>query len=653
MKLKMIESREKGVLGKTLRINLSNGICVDEDFTGNYVDFMGNQAIKILYDELPNWVTPFDPRNKIVVSCGTLVGTLAPGACKMNISTLGPVTGGWSTGALDSHVGLEMKATGYDSLIIEGRSKKPCYLYITEEGAQIRDAEFLWGKTTWETLDALREEFNDSQMHTISIGPAGENLSRNACIMQDKNRACGRCGIGAVWGSKNLKALVCKGNMKIKVADPERFMKRVSEVRRRITNNPVSQKMGKYGTLSAFPRKQEICGIPYKNFQHCKMPEEVEEKMNPMRLVDKYQTSRQGFPGCVICCGREVEITEGKYKGTKANMNQWEVLGSISGKLAVHNPEFMIVANMECNKMGIDVDVVGGAIAWAMECYDRGLLTKEDTGGLEIKWGDEEMILKLLRMMSYREGFGDLLAEGAARAAELFGHNTDYYAMHVKKQDLYELLRSSNGWCLGTVTATRGGGHTQGAPTCEQSSTEMDDAVARRVFGIPAKLALDPAAYDGKAKLVYYHEILHRMCNSFGVCLFNTVHWDVEFMNLEDLADIISAAVGYEITVKDMEKAAMRQLNMEKAFNLRFTDFDRKDDYPPLREMKEPISSGSRKGWKIDPEKFDKMLDEYYIMHGWDTETSYPTRANLEALGLSKVADDLEKIGKLGKAKHD
>lgn len=635
--------------GKTLRINLTNGWTKIEDYSALFDSYMGHYAPRILYDQLLDGTTPFDPRNIVILSCGALMGTLAPGSCKMSMSTLSPVTGGWGTGSSDSHVGLAMKATGFDNLIMEGRAPKPSYLYLTEAGVEIRDAAFLWGKTTWETLDLLRSELDDPQLHVLSIGPAGENLSRNACVIQDRNRAFGRCGTGAVLGSKNIKAIVCKGSRPVRVADPERFFKRVQALREVMLASDTYKKMSQYGTLSCFERKQEICGIPYMNFQQCRIPDEYASRMNPMKLVDKYQTSRQGFPGCVLCCGREVTITEGKYKGVHANMNQWEIMGAIMGKCRVLNPEFMIVVSMRCNQMGIDVDVVGGAVAWAMECFERGILTKEDTGGLEIRWGDEEMILKLIDMMSYREGFGDLLAEGSARAAERLGRGSEYYAIHMKKQDLYEMPRSSNAWCLGATTSTRGGGHTTGTPGYEQNAKGMDNDACLRLFGMTAQEVQDPESYEGKAKLVYYMESLHRMCNSLGVCNFNTAHWDITFANMDDLAELTSAAIGHEVTPQMMEDAAMRQLNLEKALNLRFTHFDRRDDYPPEREMREAIPTGARKGWRIDRKKYGVMLDEYYKMHDWDPATSYPTRKALERYGLGAIADDLERIGKLGK----
>lgn len=635
---------------KTLRVNLTTGQISVEDYSSLYDDWLGGSglAAKILYDELRDWHTPYDPMNKIIISSGVLIGTVAPGACKMSISTLSPVTGGWGTGSSDSHVGVQLKQAGYDNIIIEGRSHKPCYLWITDEEVELRDATGLWGMTTFETLDAIREELGDHTLHVLSIGPAGEHLSRNACIIQDTNRAFGRCGSGAVMGSKNLKAVVCKGNQPVKIADPKRFYEKSLECRKRIAATRSAETLGKYGTTSAFKNKQKIGGLPYRNFQETRIPDEIAINLNPNDVIDKYQVGRQGFPGCAIACGRKMHLTDGPYAGLKTNMNQWEVVGSIIGKLGVKEATFMLKANDRCNELGLDVDVAGGAIAWAMECYQRGIITKEDTGGLALEWGDEEVILKLIEMMSYRQGFGNILAEGSWRAADIIGRDSEYYSMHVKKQDLYELTRSSMGWCLGTATSTRGGGHTTGTPNCEQSGLSIDNEMALKVLGVTADVAMDLGGYEGKAKIVYYHEILHRICNSAGICIFNTIHMDMNFLNLDDLVDLLTAATGREFTREKLEEIAMRQLNTEKALNLRFTDFARKDDFPPQREMQEPMPTGSRKGFKVDNEKYNTMLDEYYEMHGWEKKTSYPSRKAFNKLGLEKIADDMERIGKLG-----
>lgn len=637
--------------GICLRINLSTGKITKEDRSEDFSMWMGGSglAAKILYDELCDWVTPYDPMNKVIFASGALVGTVAPGACKMSVSTLSPVTGGWATGSSDSHIGLELKYAGYDCLILEGRAYAPCYIYIEDDLVELRDASHLWGLTTWETLDTLRGELDDSELHVISIGPAGENLSRSACVMQDRNRAFGRCGTGAVLGSKNFKALVVKGSGRVKVAQPERFLAHTLVCRKRITSSKTAKALGEYGTVNCYLKKQEMCGIPFKNGQACCLPDDYVEDVSPLRVIEKYQIARQGFPGCALCCGRVISITDGKYKGFTANMNQWEVVGSIMGKTAVRDGRFMVVANALCNQLGLDVDVAGGAIAWAMECYQRGIITATDTGGLELEWGNEETILELISQMSYRKGFGNVLAEGSARASELIGRGSEYYAMHVKKQDLYELMRSSNGWCLGTSVSTRGGGHTTGAPTCDANGMPVDDEASKRILGIPGDVAGDPKEYRYKAQLVYYFEVLHRMCNCTGICIFNSAGYDIGFVNTEDIAELMSAATGREYTVKDLEEIAMRQLNLEKAFNLRFTGFARKDDYPPERELCEPIPYGKRKGWKIDREKYDEMLDDYYAMHGWDKASSYPTRKTLEKYHLGNVADDLERLGKMGK----
>lgn len=645
----MKKSETYAYAGKVLRINLSSKQIIEEDYSDLYDDWLGGFAIKILYDELPNWITPYDVGNKIVFSAGMLLGTLTPGACKISVSTLGPVTGGWATGSADSYVGMEMKHSGYDHIIIEGKAHKPCYLWITDKAVEIRDASHLWGKTTWETLDSIREELRDPTLHVLSIGPAGENMARGGCIIQDKNRAVGRCGTGSVMGSKNLKAIVCKGTKPIRIADKERFGKRVSEVRDRINSSPGTEVFKKSGTLgSNFDIKQKVCTIAYKNFQDCSWPEDVHKKIDMRELIEKYQVAKQGFPGCVLCCGRHLNITDGPYKGLSTEACQWEMVGGFMAKLGVEEPTFAFKANSLCNQMGMDIDSPSGAIGWAMECFEKGILTKEDTDGLEVTWGNTEVILKLIRKMSYREGFGDILAEGCARAAEIIGRGSEKYAFHVKKQDLYETVRGTNGWGLGTMVSTRGGGHTTGAPWWEHKTSQIDDETAFKLLGIrnfkQARLA---TGYTGKAHMVYRAEILSRICNTTGVCFFNTIFQNFDYMNLHDLAEIISAAVGREYTVDDLETIAMRQLNLEKVFNLRFTDFGRKDDIPHPRNF-EPIPSGTLAGWKLDEEKYNKMLDEYYEIHGWNKETSYPTRETLEKYGLSKTADHLESIDKLG-----
>jgi aldehyde:ferredoxin oxidoreductase len=633
--------------GNVLRVNLSSRTYSIEP-TSTYVrDWLGSSgmAIKILYDELRSWVTPYDPANKLIFAAGALLGTPAPAANKMSVSTLGPVTGGWASGLSDSYFGGELKYAGYDAVVIEGRAHRPVYLWIHDERVEIRDASNLWGMTTWETLERIRKDLRDPSLHTVSIGPAGENLVRGACVIQDKGRACGRCGMGAVMGAKNLKAIVAKGTGAIRVAEPKRFMKISGELRRRIAGTERAKQMQKYGTLFFLPAKQKLCGMCYKNFQELRLPDEMAETIDPIKTVDRYRVGRANFPGCPIGCSQVVHFSDGPYAGLTTVNNQWEVVANLQGRLAIREPQFMFKAAAYCDQMGLDWDLAAGAIGWAMECFERGILTEKDTDGLKLTWGDAGGVLELMRKITYREGFGNLLAEGSARAADMIGRGSSYYALHLKGQDLYETLRGDVGWALGTTVSTRGGGHTTGAPVWGPMEG-LDPKRLAELCGVEG--ANQPQLYEGKAKVVVYTEALSRVANSLGICLFNTVWFDPNHLDLPDMAELYSAATGWETSAEDLKRIAERQLNLEKALNLRHTNFDRKDDLPTPRDMNEPIPTGNLAGWKMDMEKYNQMLDEYYELHGWDRETSFPTRETLEKLGLAYVAEDLERIGKLG-----
>lgn len=640
-----------GYAGKILRVNLSNGEINTEPTLKYARKWLGSSgiAIKILYDELRDWVTPYDPANRIVIGAGPLIGTTAPGANKMNISTLGPMTGGWASSFSDSYLGGQLKNAGYDAVVIQGKANAPVYLWIDDDKVEIRDACHLWGKTTWETLDGVREDLKDNRLHILSIGPAGENLARGACVIQDKGRAFGRGGAGAVMGAKNLKAVVVRGSGAVRVADRDRFMAAVAECRRMFKEHPKTEGIHKYGTLGFLKNKQAACGIAYKNFQDCRIPDDMADAIDPRKTIDKYEVAKQSFPGCAFGgCSRIMHITEGPYAGLVTESNQWEVVSTIQGRLAMKDPTFMFKANSLCNQYGLDVDAAGASIGWAMECFEKGIIDRKDTDGLILNWGDAEIVLELIRRISFREGFGDTLAEGCARAADIVGRGSKYYALNIKGMDLYEPCRGAMAWCLGVTTSTRGGGHTTGAPGIETIPTGSDDDIEKitAFYGVenPHKVGL----YEGRANMVTFMESLERANNSLGVCHFNTAaFFDVAFPSLPELAELYSAVTGWETTKEDLTSSTIRQLNLEKALNLRFTDFERNDDMPTKRDLEEPIKTGNLAGWKMDEEKYNKMLDEYYDLHGWDRKTSFPKKETFADLGLDYVAKDLEKIGKV------
>ena len=642
----MGKNRVYAYAGKILRVNLSKGDISTEPTLNYAKEWLGASGIaaKILYDEVKPWVTPYEPANKLIFGAGALNGTMAPGASRINANSISPVTGGWGSSNADSRFGNELKYAGYDSIIVEGKAHEPVYLWIRDDCVAIQDASHLWGKTTWETLDTIREEHHDDDIHTVSIGPAGENLVRGACIIQDKGRAMGRCGLGAVMGSKNLKAIAVRGTGAIRIADPARFMKAVDDSRTRIiTKSGIRDLWHRLGTPGILATKQKVCGIAFKNHQFLIIPEDMFKGINMDNLYANYKIRNVSYPACAIGCSRYFQINNGPYAGLRTEGFQWEVFGTLQTKLAIYEPTFMIKANAYCNQMGLDVDMAGGAIGWAMECYQRGILKESDTDGLKLEWGDAEIALELIRKICYREGFGNILAEGCARAADIVGRDSSYYAMNIKGQDLYEPCRGAIGWCLGATTSTRGGGHTTGAPVHE-TVPGFNIEKGKEIFGLDKN---DPLAYEGKATLVEYFEDLHRVTNSLGICHWHTTWLDLWHLGFPEIAELYSAATGWETSVDDLRRMAKRQLNIEKAFNLLHTDFDRKDDYPTPRDMNEPIPTGSVAGWKMERKAYDTLLDEYYELHNWDKETSFPTRKCLEDLDLKYIADDLKKVGKL------
>ena len=456
----------------------------------------------------------------------------------------------------------------------------------------------------------------------------------------------GRCGLGGVMGSKHVKAVAVRGTRGIEVADPKRFMESVLKLKERFPKAKAAALYEKLGIPGIGGGKQEMCGFPYKNFQDVSLPKDHFEAVNYPKFVTNYQARVQGYPGCPMPCNRLFRITDGDYAGLLTEGFWFEQYANFCGKLAVPDVAFAAKMNAYCNQLGLDIDLPSGSIAWAMECFQRRILTQEDTGGINIEWGDAKTVLELTRMIAYREGFGAVLAEGCAKAADLLGRGSEKYAMHMKGMDQYEVMRSAIGWALGTCVSTRGGGHTTGAPVSETIEA-IDGAKAFEVLGI--KTANEPLVYEGKAKMVGYFEGLSRLGNALGICHFTTTWLDIGLIGFPEIAELYSAATGWETSVEDLKRATERIFNVEKAFNLRRTNFDRKDDYPPPRVLNEPIPSGKFAGFHPTKEKWDKLLDEYYEMHRWDKKTSFPTRECLEDLNLKQVADNLENIGKLGK----
>jgi len=628
--------------GKILRANLSTKKIFSEP-TSKYAErFLGGRGINqwILFKETSPDIPALDPARPLIFGTGVLVGTAAPGACRYSVDSRNYLTGGVGSSNSGGHFGPELKFAGYDHITITGRSREPCYLWIDDGNVEIRNASHVWGETTWGTDDSIRKELGDDDIQLATIGPAGENLVRAACIINNGARAAGRCGLGSVMGSKHLKAIAVRGTGNIAVAKPEKFMKLVEELLERMNKDPYMEFFKPYGTMTVSQHDNDNwSGCPVRNFQDGYW--EKSKNIRCEELVKRFSKGNLGCFSCPISCSHWLRISTGEFKGVSGEGFETNTINNFGYKLGIDNWPAIIKAHVLCSQYGLDVDNTAGPIAWAMECYQRGVLTKEDTGGLELEWGNYKVVLELIEKIAMREGIGDLLAEGSKRASDKIGRGSQKYAMHIKGQDLYETLRYRKGWALGVIVSPLGGGHLRGAAAFEGNIGPED---AEKYYGV--RTAADRRTYEGKAKIVTWMENFKAVLDSVGICALLSWWKSPHLIGPEDIAKLLEAATGRRMDVRELLKIGERIHNVEKAINAR-VGMTRKDDRPPDRFFNEPIKSGPGKGERLEKDKFEKVLDEYYELRGWDKETGLPTRSKLEEVDLKEVADELEKHGKL------
>ena len=628
--------------GRIMRVNLSTGKISFESTLRYAGRFLGGRGINqwILFNEAGPDVAALDPACPIIFGTGVLVGTPAPGGCRYSVESRNYLTGGVGSCNSGGHFGPELKFAGYDHLVITGRSRGPCYIWIDDNNIQIRKGSHLWGKTTWQTDDLIREELGDDDVQIATIGPAGENLVRAACIINNGARAAGRCGLGSVMGSKGLKAIAVRGTGNITVAKPQKFMELVEGLGEKIETNRDTKLFKRYGTTRIPEDNNEVSANPVRNFQ-----DGYWGKVDSLRADDLgeiFTVRRLACFACPVPGSHWLRVPDGEFRGTECEGFEANTIKDFGYKLDIDYWPAIIKAHALCSQYGLDVDNTAGPIAWAMECYQRGILTKEDTDGLELEWGNYKVVMELVRKIAMRDGFGDLLAEGSKRASEKVGRGSEKYAMHIKGQDLYEPLRSAKGWGIGVVLSPLGGGHLRGAPAFEFYGTVTPED-GEKYYGV--RTAGDRQAYDGKAKLIVFMENFKAVVDSIGICYLLTWWRNPCLIGPEDLASLFEAATGKFISSSELLRIGERIHNVEKAFNVR-VGMTRKDDRPPERFF-EPIKSGPAKGERLERDRFEKVLDEYYELRGWDEKTGLPTRSKLEEVDLVEVADELEKHDKL------
>jgi len=608
-----------------LRVDLTKGTCTPEPLKMEWAfDYLGSRGLasKYLVEEVDPKVDPLSPDNKLIMSTGPLTGTMASTGGRYTVVTKGPLTGAIACSNSGGFFGAEMKFAGWDMIVFEGRSERPVYLYVENDKAELRDATHLWGKSTWVTEETIKSGHQDPQIRVSSIGQAGENGVLYAAVVNDLHRAAGRSGVGAVMGSKNLKAVAIRGTKGLSgIHDFPEFLKVTAEKKQILAENAVTgQGLPKYGTQVLMNVINEIGALPTRNHRDVQFEEAGKisgEAMHEPRASDgkpQLVTNAACF-GCTIACGRIAKIDEThfsvvnkpEYWGASGGL-EYEAAWALGAANGVGDLEALQYANLVCNEQGMDPISFGATVGAAMELYELGLLTKEQIG-LDAPFGSAQALVTLAEMTARGEGFGRELGEGSRRLCTRYGRPD--LSMTVKGQEFpaYD-SRGIQGMGLAYATSNRGACHLRGY------------TVASEVLGIPFKT--DPLVTDGKAGLVKAFQDATAAFDSSGLCIFTSFAW-----GLADIQPQIQAACEGDWSLERLNEVGERIWNMEKRFNLA-AGLTKKDDDLPPRLKTEPAQTGPAKGLVNG---LDVMLPEYYDLRGWDTE-GVPKAETLERLGL-------------------
>ncbi|MFW9783269.1 MAG: aldehyde ferredoxin oxidoreductase family protein [Candidatus Heimdallarchaeota archaeon] len=594
--------------------------------------YLGGRGINmyLLYNHLLPGIDPLSPENVLLVGTGLLTGIPALGSGRCDISAKSPLTGAIGDSNIGGFFAPEMRMAGFDHLVITGKAEKPSYLFINDENIEIRDASNIWGKNTFETQGLIRSKNGDEEIKSLVIGKAGENLVRFANVRTGMKNSAGRTGMGCVMGSKNLKAISARGTLDIEFTYPDELLEYCRDIIEMVMKNRYSRAASKWGTLVIYSTTNTTGLIRTKNFQLNQLEKGWDIEPEEM---DKYTIGMSGCYGCPVSCRHRYILKEGAFAPIFAEGPEYTSLGAFGTMVDCKKMETILIANHLVNKYGLDTLETGGLIAWAMELYEKGIINEKVTEGLKLEWGNEEVLYELIKKITYREGFGNILADGFKSAITKIGKESEYYAIEVKgMSNLHSDERPTPSLALGITTSTRGADHLRGRPAIDLYGLPED--FLEEIYG--GKMSSDYRSYVGKSRMVWWQELLYAVTDSLGTCKFQTVFLAVHAPKWEEFSRLIKLATGMEFSVSELMEIGERIYTIERLFNNR-EGFSRKDDILPDRYFKEatPIGLPRVQGLKIDYDKFQNMLDDYYILHGWDTE-GVPTQETLEKLELEK-----------------
>jgi aldehyde:ferredoxin oxidoreductase len=623
-----------GYTGRILRVLLDEGKFRTEFLPEEWIrDYIGGDgfAARLLYEEVPGRIDALSPENKLLIATGPITGTIWPMSGRTVFVSKAALTGIWGESHVGGFLGAELKYAGYDMLVVEGAAEKPVYILIEDDDLHLIDADNLWGRTTNDVTAAIKNKHKDPDIQVAAIGPAGENKVRFSAVIINNARAAGRTGMGAVLGSKNVKAIAIRGHGAIEVHDHEGFTELAKKAHQRVRDNPQAQEMGRWGTWILTAVKQEIGELP--TYNHRTGVFSGWEKLSADYIRPRYTISDRACFGCSLGCKKVNYVREGPFAGTLEEGPEYEGLMAFGSSLGIDDYPTTLKANQVCNRYGMDIISAGATIGFAMEAFENGIIDEKDTGGLRLEWGDREMTIRLLEMMGKREGFGDILAEGSAKAAQKIGKGADQFALHVKGMEISgQDGRTHRSIGLGHATGARGADHLRSLVVVDQLGYE--DIAAERWGADKLPEIVDPYTEKYKATAVYESENSYCIRDTLIVCWYS-VSWPPIFW-MQDFADMLPLATGVKEfgSVDKLTEIAERQVNLKRIFNAR-EGISRKDDNLPPRFTDEPMPDGPGKGQVVD---LEPMLNDYYKLRGWDLETGLPTKETIRRLSLEWTA---------------
>lgn len=613
-----------GWTGKRLWVDLTSGQARVESLEPQLLrDYLGGRGlnVRLLYDLVQADTDPLGPDNPLIFGTGPLTGTYIPSTGRYNVTAKSPATGILGDSNSSGFWAPELKYAGYDQIVIRGAAKHPVYLFVDDDRVEIRDASALWGRDTWETDAFVKRDVSDSSVQVAAIGPAGENMVKFAGIINNLGRAAGRTGMGAVMGSKRLKAVVLRGSTPLTPHDPEAVAALTGEMTRKLFESPAYPGRSRYGTALIVDIYGALGIMPTRNCQTGVFP--GAERLGSRALYEQYVQKRKSCFACPVHCSRFYRVSSGPYAGTCGEGPEFETLCSLGSRCGNNDIASVLHFNTMANQLGLDTISAGNTIAFAMECFEKGLLSRQDTDGLDLGWGNLQSIEALLKKIALREGIGDLLAEGVYGASQQIA-GSEKFALHVKKLEPPEQeVRGLKAWGLGWAVSSRGADHLRAYPVAETTWTAEQ---ARDILGIEG--GIDRFAYDGKAELVKWSEEICAVADSIEMCKITQMALGV---SLDDLAGALRAMTGWDTDAAELQRIGERIVNLERLFDAR-QGITRLDDALPARFTEEPLPDGPSQGERID---LSRVLDQYYRLREWNPSTGLPEERKLKSLGLA------------------